>query len=142
MRRTALFGYLSVPALLAVGVFVIALRHEPLRIEMFARYVLGGYFFYAAPQLLWVVVAALGRFSNAVWHAGFIAASTALGAIAIFWLFPRDPSGLPIQWLLYWPLAIVLQILIAGAVGLYRRVRAPNSGMQPTPTSGAADAGR
>lgn len=136
MKRITLIGYLCIPALLAVGAFAVALRREPLGIEMFTAYVLGGYLFYAAPQLLWVVVAALGRFSNAVWHAGFIASSAALRIIAILWLFPSDPSGLPIQWLLYWPLAIVLQIVLASAVGLYRRARAPNLGLQRTPASG------
>src|SRR5206468_2132312 len=115
---------------------------EPFGLEMFAPFVLGGYLFYAAPHLLWVVVAALARFSNALWHAGLGAASMAMVAIAVLWFFPGDRSGLPLQWLLYWPLAVVLQIVLAGLTAIYRRARAPNRGMQPTPTSGAADAER
>jgi hypothetical protein len=142
MKRTAVVAHLCIPALVTVGVFAVALRREPFGIDMFAAYVLGGYLFYAAPHLLWAVVAALARFSNTVSHAGFIASSIALAAIAALWLFPGDRSGLPMQWLLYWPLAICLQIVIAGLTALYRRAHAPNSGMQPTPRSGAADAGR
>jgi len=98
---------------------------------MFVAYVLGGYLFYAAPHLLWTVIAALGRFSKPVLHAGYFASSISLGAIALLWLFPQDPSGLPIQWMLYWPLAIGLQILLAGLTAIYIRTRAPNSSFEP-----------
>jgi hypothetical protein len=96
---------------------------------MLAAVVLGGYFFYAAPHLLWVFIGAAVRFSNAIWHAGLIAASLALAAIAALWLGPGDPSGLPMQWLVYWPLAVVLQIVSAALTALYRRARAPNSAL-------------
>lgn len=142
MKPTTVVAHLGIPALLTLVTLVVALRREPFGLEMFATVVLGGYFFYAAPHLLWVVVSALAKFSTALWHAGLIAASIAMGAIATLSLFPGDPSGLPLQWFLYWPLAVVLQIVLAGVTALYRRARAPNSGMQPTPTSGAADAGR
>ena len=133
MRRKAVVAYLGVPALLTLGTLVVALQREPFGLQMFAAVVIGGYFFYAAPHLLWVVLAALAKFSNALWHAGLIAASIAMLAIAAFWLFPGDPSGLPMQWLLYWPLAVILQIVLAGLTALYKRTRVPNSGMQPTP---------
>ena len=142
MRRKAVVAYLGLPALLTLGTLVVALQREPFGLQMFAAVVIGGYFFYAAPHLLWVVLAALAKFSNALWHAGLIAASIAMLAIAAFWLFPGDPSGLPMQWLLYWPLAVILQIVLAGLTALYKRTRVPNNGMQPTPKSGAADAGR
>ena len=94
---------------------------------MFAAYVLGGYLFYAGPHLLWAVIAALAKFSGAVWHAGFIASSIALAAIASLWLGPRDPSGLPLQWMLYWPLALVLQLVIVGGTAIYGRAKkSPN----------------
>ena len=94
---------------------------------MFAAYVLGGYLFYAAPHLLWAVIAALAKFSGAVWHAGFIASSIALAAIASLWLGPRDPSGLPLQWMLCWPLALVLQLVIVGGTAIYGRAKkSPN----------------
>jgi hypothetical protein len=142
MKRTTVAAYLGIPASLTLGTFVVALRREAFGLEMFAAAVLGGYFYYAAPHLLWVFFAALARFSNALWHAGLIAASVALAAIAAMWFGPGDSSGLPMQWLLYWPLAAVLQVVLAGVIVLYRRFRAPNRGMQPTPGSGAADARR
>jgi hypothetical protein len=142
MKRTTVAAYLSIPAVLTLGIFVLALRRETFGLEMFAATVLYAYFFYAAPHLLWIFIAALARFSNALWHAGLVGASVALAAIAAMWLGPADSSGLPMQWLLYWPLAGVLQVVLAGAIVLYRRFRAPNSGMQPTPGSGAADAER
>jgi hypothetical protein len=129
MKRTAVAAYLAIPALLTLGTFVVALRREAFGLEMFAAVVVGGYFFYAAPHLLWVLVASLVKFSNALWHAGLIAGSVALAAIAALWLFPGDPSGLPMQWLLYWPLALVLQVVLAGLTALHRRVRAPNSAL-------------
>ncbi len=121
MKRTTVITYLSIPAILTVGGFAVALRREPFGIEMFTAYVLWGYFFYAAPYLLWAIVAALARFSNVMWHTGFIAASIALAAISAMWLFPRDPSGLPLQWMLYWPLAVILQIVAAILVSGFRQ---------------------
>jgi hypothetical protein len=128
MKRTSLAAHLSIPALVTLGAFTVVFQHEPFRMEMFAAYVLGGYLFYTAPHLLWAVVAALAKFSGAVWHAGFVASSIALVAIASLWLGSGDPSGLPLQWMLYWPLAVVLQIVIAGGTAIYRRAKkTPNS---------------
>jgi hypothetical protein len=123
MKRTSLAAHLSIPALVTLGAFAVALRRQPFGMEMFAAYVLGGYLFYAAPHLLWAAVAVLAKFSGAVWHAGFVASSIALAAIASLWLGPRDPSGLPLQWMLYWPLAVVLQLVIAGGTAIYRRAK-------------------
>jgi hypothetical protein len=85
--------------------------------------VAGAYFFYAAPHLVWAAIATFAKPSRVVWHAGFIAASAALAAIASLWLGPQDSSGLPLQWILYWPLAAVLQLLVIGAVAVYRRAK-------------------
>jgi hypothetical protein len=129
MKRALLIAHLSIPAVVTLGAFAVAVRREPFGVEMFSAYVLGGYLFYAAPHLLWAVVAALAKTSRALWHAGFIASSIALAAIASLWLGPRDPSGLPLQWMLYWPLAIVLQLVIAGGTAIYRRAK-----MTPNPS--------
>jgi len=123
MSRTLLLGYLSIPAVVTFGAFYVALGREPFGWEMFSAYVLGGYLFYASPHLLWAVFAAIAKISRAVWHAGFIASSVALAAVSSFWLGPRDPSGLPLQWMLYWPLAILLQIVIAGGTAIYYRAK-------------------
>ena len=114
-----LVGYLSAPALLAVSVFVSALGREPFGIEMFVAYIVGGFLFYAAPLLLWAIVATLGKFSRVVYHSGFVASCLALVVLAVFSLFFHDPSGLPMQWLLYWPVAIILQVIFAGSCALY-----------------------
>ncbi|TVT68995.1 MAG: hypothetical protein FHP92_19840 [Denitromonas halophila] len=123
MSRTSLIGHLSIPAVVTFGAFFVALGREPFGLGMFSAYVLGGYFFYAAPHLLWAVVAAAAKTSRAVWHAGFLASSVALAAVASLWLGPRDPSGLPLQWMLYWPLAILLQVVIAGGTAIYCRAK-------------------
>ena len=87
---------------------------------MFFAYVLEGYLFNGAPHLFWAVIATLASASRAVWHAGcFIASSIALTAIASLWLGPQDRSGLPLQWMLYWPLAVVLQLVIVGGTAVY-----------------------
>jgi hypothetical protein len=135
MKRTALIGHLGIPAVVTFGVFAVAVRREPFGAEMFSAHVLGGYLFYAAPHLLWAVIAAVVKASRAVWHAGFIASSIALAAIASLWLGPQDHSGLPLQWMLYWPLAIVLQLVIAGGTAVYCRARKTPS---PSTDAGAA----
>ena len=137
MRRTTALAYLCCPAIVTLGTFAAALRFKPFELRMFAAYVLAGGMFYAAPYVLWTVVASLARFSNAVWHAGFIASSISLLAIASFWLSPADPSGLPFQWMLYWPLAILLQIVVGGLAAWVRRARAPRRPHNPgEPQSG------
>ena len=123
MSRTALIGHLCIPAVVTFGAFAVAVGREPFGGEMFSTYVLGGYLFYSAPHLLWAIVATAAKASRAVWHAGFIASSIALAAIASLWLGPQDPSGLPLQWMLYWPLALVLQLVVAGGTAIYRRAR-------------------
>lgn len=127
MSRTALIGHLAVPAVVTVGALAAAVRREPIGLEMFAAYVLGGYLFYSAPHLLWAIAATAAKASRAVWHAGFIASSIALVAIASLWLGPQDPSGLPLQWMLYWPLALALQLVMAGGTAIYGRARRPPS---------------
>lgn len=122
-ENNILAAHLSIPALVTLGAFAVALRRQPFGMEMFSAYVLGGYLFYAAPHLLWTAVSTLAKFSGAVWHAGFVASSIALAAIASLWIGPRDPSGLPLQWMLYWPLAVVLQLVIAGGTAIYRRAK-------------------
>jgi hypothetical protein len=123
MKLTSLIAHLSIPAVVTLGAFAVALRREPIGVGMFSVYVIGGYLFYAAPHLLWAVVATVAKCSAAVWHAGFIASSIALALVASLWLGSGDPSGLPLQWMLYWPLAIVLQLVIAGGTAIYRRAR-------------------
>jgi hypothetical protein len=134
MKLKSVVAHLCVPGLLAVGVFFVALGRESFGMEMFAATLIGGYLFYAAPHLWWTLIAGLGHFSDATWHMGYVASSTSLAAIATFWFFPRDPSGLPMQWLIYWPLAIILQLVAAGLTAIFSGVK--------TPIDGAGDAGQ
>ena len=124
MKRTTMLAYLGIPTALALGVFTYALRHESFSANMLSGTLLSGLLFYATPYFAWAIVAALGKFSSTVSHSGFIAATVALVAICAFWFLPRDPSGLPLQWMMYWPLALVLQIVVPGAVALYKRAEA------------------
>ena len=126
MKRTAIAAHMGIPTLLTFGTFVVALTREALGVEMFLAYVVGGFLYYAGPHLLWVVIAALGNFQDKVWHAGLLASSIALAAISAFWLFPGDRSGLPLQWMLYWPLAIILQAVIAGLGAFFNRTKPSN----------------
>lgn len=124
MKQAQLIAHLSIPALVTLGTYAAALRHQPFGMDTFAAYVLGGYLFYAAPHFLWAVIAATAQFSSAVRHAGLIASSVALAMIASFWLGPQDSSGLPLQWMAYWPLALVLQLVMASSTAIYLRARA------------------
>jgi hypothetical protein len=123
MRQRALAAYFGFPVLIALGGLVSALAHVPFGIGMFMAYVFGGCLFYSAPHLLWAGVTMFVRFSSLVWHAGFIGCSVALAAIAGLSFFAHDPSGLPLQWMAYWPLAITLQVLLACATAVYGRLR-------------------
>lgn len=133
MKPRTIFAYLSIPAAFAVGGFIHALGRESFNWEMFASVLVGGFVFYAAPHLLWVVVIGIAKPSIAVAHSGFIAPTLALASIASFWLLPPDPSGLPMQWMFYWPLAIILLIFSAGSTSVYLLVKDRNKAPTDTP---------
>ena len=120
MKR--LLWHLSIPALVAIWAVLSQLRFEPFSFDLLAASGLLGFLLYSAPHLVWASVAAIGRVSNPASHAGFIAANIALIAIAFSPLAGiRDPSGLPYQWMLYWPLAVVLQAVIVATTALVVR---------------------
>lgn len=121
MKPKTYISYICIPAVFAAGVFVYALKREEFSIEMLSSVLLLGFLFYAAPYLLWAAIVAISKPSNIVAHSGFIACTTALALIASVWFFPPDPSGLPMQWMLYWPLSIVLLVIIPATTSIYRR---------------------
>src|SRR5947207_15380700 len=123
MTHSTIRQYLYIPALIAVGAFAFALGKEPFQIELLLSALLGGFLYYAAPFLLWTLVVSIAPFSSPVSHSGFIAASVALVVLAALSFLPGDPSDLPIHWLLYWPLAIVLQGVSITGTALYVRWR-------------------
>ena len=110
MKRLLL--HLIVPALVAIWAFWSALHFEALSLGAFAVYAVLGFLYYSAPHLLWAFVAILSKASRTIFHAGLIAANVALIAIMAVSVAGRhDPSGLPLQWIAYWPCALVLQTL-------------------------------
>lgn len=124
MQRSFYFAYLGLPLVVALGALSLSLRPEPLQIGTLALHVGGGALFYAAPHLLWAVTAKLSKAPSLVEHAGFIAASLALALLSVMSFVEHDPSGLPLQWLAYWPLALVLQavaVCLALLVSRWRR---------------------
>ena len=68
MKQPSLIIYLSIPAVFTLGVFAVAGRREPFGVEMFSAYVIESYLFYAAPYLVWTVVATLAKASRPVWQ--------------------------------------------------------------------------
>lgn len=125
-RLAHLLPHLSVPLLFALAGLVFALRLEPLTGELLVVHLLWGTLFYAAPHLLWGAVCAAFRPAGLVSHAGFAAASCALlviGGLSVWG--PRDPSGLPYQWLAYWPLA---GLLLAVVFVVWCLAKRPNAG--------------
>jgi hypothetical protein len=119
MKRLLL--HLVIPALVAVWAVVSALRFEAFSLGMFFGYGVFGFLAYSAPHLLWALVATVSRAPAALCHAGFVAASVALIAIlSVSLTGAHDPSGLPLQWVAYWPLAAVLQVLFVGVVAAVR----------------------
>lgn len=73
----------------------------------------GSLCFFALPQAVWLGLASATRASGNTRHAGLLAASLALLAVwALAVWGPRDPSGLPFAWLLYWPLCIAGLVVV------------------------------
>lgn len=120
-RRTALVAHLCIPILVTLVTSAVGIIREPFAIDVFLTFLMGGFLFYTGPHLLWGIVASVGAFSKVVWHAGFIASTVALLATSAFWLGPRDTSGLPMQWILYWPLALTLMLVLPAIVSLISR---------------------
>ncbi len=116
MKAVHTLAHLSVPALLTLAVMVFASRRESFDTPEFIAFAFGSFLFYAAPHLWWLAIAKLLGWRNVLFHAGLTAASFALAAICSAWFFPVDPSRLPLQWMLYWPLAIALQVIVAVVV--------------------------
>jgi hypothetical protein len=92
-------------------------------LDDFILAILGGALFYCAPHLCWLSFHLLVKPSYMVLHSGYIGATLALVLIASLWLLPPDQSGLPIQWLAYWPLSGILVILFSGVTYLFTKLR-------------------
>lgn len=116
MKRAYLVVHLSLPVLVALVGLFFSLRLEPLTGELLLSHLAWGSLFYAAPHLLWAALSAVAKPASGVRHAGFVASSSALLLVCALSVWgPRDPSGLPYQWLAYWPLAgLLLGLVLVG----------------------------
>jgi len=126
MKIKTLLIYLSIPTIFSLGVFFYALDGKTFSLEMIASVLLGGFLFYAAPYLIWAVIIKVVNISNVVAHYGMLSLTMTLFFIASVWFSPGDPSGLPMQWLLYWPLALISLLVGAGGSSIYLRIKFPN----------------
>jgi membrane-bound ClpP family serine protease len=84
------------------------------KIRNFFGLLLYGLSFYGAPYFLLALLTWLLKASNLTIHLGFIGITLVLLFIASLWLLPPDPSGLPIQWMGYWPLSVILCLILMG----------------------------
>jgi hypothetical protein len=127
MSRNAVLTYLSIPLILAIWGVAVALTREPMSLDSSGVGLLN-FLFFAAPHLVWWLIITVAHIKRPVAHSGFVAASVALICISLMPLFSRgDPSGLPYHWLLYWPVAAVLQAALAGSMAIYVRVRSKSA---------------
>jgi len=139
MNIKSVSAYLSIPVIFATVVFIYALTEgREFSTTDVLSILVGSFFFYAAPFILWTFLVLVAKVRKVVIHAGFIGVTAALLLIASAWLGPRDPSGLPIQWMMYWPLAGILLVVFAGAATVYLKIKTPNKAFKSgTPESGA-----
>ena len=81
-----------------------------------------GVIFYSAPYIVFAVLHILLKLPQVMAHFGYAAATLALATVSAFWLLPPDQSGLPIQWMLYWPLSALLIVVFVGGSFAYRKL--------------------
>ena len=112
--------HISVPVIFALAVGVIGSQKE--LNDLFVA-IFGGALFYCTPHLCWLGFHLLAKPGHKVLHSGYTGATLALILIASLWLLPPDQSGLPIQWLAYWPFAAILIILFSGVTYLFAKLR-------------------
>jgi hypothetical protein len=106
--------YLTIPVLFSLLVACYAMVTGKQNQAEWLGLFLYGVLFYGAPFFVLAFFAWLLKASNNIVHAGFIGVSLSLLLIAGLWLLPPDPSGLPIQWMGYWPLSAVLGLVLVG----------------------------
>ncbi len=123
MKPAHFLLHLSFPVLFALVGFFLSLRREPITGEALLVHLAWGLLFYGAPHLLWAVFSNAIKPTLRVWHAGFAVSSCALLLVAALSTWgPRDPSGLPYQWFVYWPLAgVSLVVVVLGWLVTGRR---------------------
>lgn len=99
--------YMTLPIFLALAIATYSLTNGQEASEILAQFFYGG-LFYCAPFLVLMLLQISFKPPNVVAHSSYIAASLSLVAISSVWLLPPEPSGLPLQWMVYWPLSVIL----------------------------------
>ena len=115
--------YLAIPVVFSMFVSGYALSMRGMDIVEFLTLTVYGFLFYTAPFVIFLILHVILKLSGLVIHLGYIAASLSLLVISIFWLLPPDPSGLPLQWMAYWPLSAILMVSAVGGSFVYRKFR-------------------
>ncbi|KMT66441.1 hypothetical protein, partial [Catenovulum maritimum] len=115
--------YFSIPILLGICLSILSVLYKSFDFYSFLISIFGGTLFYCTPYIAWLIFTYFIKPANAVVHAGYIGSTLSLVLISSFWLLPQDPSGLPIQWMAYWPLSGILIMFCAVVTYVYIRVR-------------------
>jgi hypothetical protein len=105
MKPVLLIGYFIVPALVY---FTAGYAEHGFRAldANGLQWFLPNYLIFAAPQILWMILGRLFRFPFPVMHAGYLAATFVLLILNILLFNPMD-------WLMYWPLAVIFMVFSA-----------------------------
>ncbi len=138
MRRSTIIavGHLTAPAVFSVGAAFLLANSSHDGLGDIAALLLGGFLFYSAPHLAWAAFCSVFKPAIRVQHTGFILCSCALALVCVLSFTVRDASGLPYQWLAYWPLAMAL--LFALSLGWFLakfHALMPNPSLSPRPTT-------
>ena len=111
--------YLFIPILfsfLAVSFVIFTGKHNQAN---FLGLLISSTLFYCTPFFILSFIFSVSSAKSKYIHFGHIGATIALTLIASLWLLPRDPSGLPIQWMMYYPLSLILVLIFLGAAFIH-----------------------
>ena len=86
---------------------------------------IGSAAFFSLPHFVWYSLCAAVRPTAPYWHVGLGSATVALGFVALMSYYSHDPSGLPYQWFIYWPLVGLSHVFVAAAWLFAGRPRIP-----------------
>ncbi len=124
MKAVPVWTYLAIPA---VGYLAQSIgTHDRYDVADELKYFLPNYLFYVAPHLSLLIITKLLGARPILVHAGLIGATLAFVAVSLAGVF-FNPFGSALEWLWYWPCAIVLSLLFIAVVAAWsaaKRARA------------------
>ena len=123
MKLKAIYFHLSIPVILGISLIGFMADYETINPEDWATGLFRTLFYLSAPYLLWLAFVGIFNPTNMVAHSGFVSSTIALVLTAVASLSPSDASGLPYEVFYYWPLALLLLIVIPGITTVYERKR-------------------